>query len=108
MAALASALEWLGAGAKTAVGYGRMVNPTNTAQKWLDKIMDELRNDKDFKGQPEETLWKKALSEKYLLASAEIKKESLPLVQEKWKELGIDWNNPVGNSAKAAKINFSK
>ena len=108
MAALEDALDWLGAGAKTSVGYGRMVNLRSMAQKWLDNIMDELRHDKDFKGQPEETLWKKALSEKYLLASTEIQKEVLPLVQEKWKELKINWNDPKGNSAQAAKNNFSK
>lgn len=103
---LTEALTHLGAGAKTAVGYGRMVTPESLAQKWLDTVMGELRNNMAYQGQPEETFWKKILSEQYLLASAEIKEYVLPIIQKKWKELNIDWDNPAGDSAVKAKRNF--
>ena len=108
MKQLKLALRYLGAGAKTAVGYGRMSNPEDDARAWLERIIDELRNDKDFKGQPEETLWKKALSERYLSATSETREWALPMIREQWKALGIDWSNPKGNSAQSAKQNFTR
>lgn len=115
MGCLMQALDWLGAGAKTATGYGQMISEESIAQQksekaqdWLDNAIQSLRNDKDLKGQPEENLWKKALSEKWLFAPTELKQTILELIKIKWKELKISWEKPAGKSAEEAKRNFTK
>lgn len=112
---LTNALEWLGAGAKTATGYGQMISEEYREQEqvkqaidWLNEAIEALKNDKDFKGQPEENLWKKALSEKWLRASPELQKPILKLIKKKWKDLDISWDQPKGKSAEEAKRNFTK
>jgi CRISPR-associated protein Cmr6 len=113
--ALDNALTWLGAGAKTAAGYGQMSSKeaikqqhVKAVQDWLTEAIQSLKNDKDLRGQPEENLWKKALSEKWLFAPPELKPTILELIKTKWKELKISWEKPVGKSAEEAKRNFVK
>lgn len=112
---LDDALDWLGAGAKTATGYGQMISEEHKEQEqikqaidWLNEAIEALKNDKDFKGQSEENLWKKALSEKWLRASPELQKPILELIKKKWKDLDISWDQPKGKSAEEAKRNFTK
>jgi CRISPR-associated protein Cmr6 len=38
---LIEALEWIGAGAKTAVGYGRMIRDTRRESEWLERERQE-------------------------------------------------------------------
>ena len=47
MSWLSLALEWSGAGAKTAVGYGRFTEDKVTTEKWKQRIDDEKRKDRD-------------------------------------------------------------
>ena len=112
---LSDALGFLGAGGKTAVGYGQMTSleyrqqeQAQEAKQWLADTIAELKKDKDLKGQPEENLWKKVLSEKWLRASEELKQPALELIKSKWQELGISWEQPTGNAAIEAKRNFTK
>lgn len=105
---LQDALENIGAGGKTAVGYGVMVSPGKQAAHWLESILEELRNNRDFRGQPEENLWKKALAKKWISAPGDLKPFIRDLIKKKWISLGLNWNNPVGGSAKQAKIIFSR
>jgi CRISPR-associated protein Cmr6 len=112
---LINALVHLGIGAKTAVGYGQMTaleyqekEQANNAQKWLDEVIEGFRKDKDFKGQPEKVFWQNALSEKWLRAPSELKPLILELIKAKWVELNINWQQPSGNSAQAAKRNFMR
>lgn len=104
----------LGAGAKTASGYGLMQSRKNLqeeilqrANQWLDDTLEKLR--KEFKGQSEENLWKKTLSEEWLLAPPSIRTEVRKLIKQKWKiVLKIDWDRPEGGSAIKARRNFDK
>lgn len=112
---LNKALTCLGAGGKTAVGYGQMTSTEikgqeqdQKAKQWLDEAMGALKVDKDLKGQPEENLWKKPLSEKWLRADEELKPIILGLIKSKWRDLNISWDQPIGKSAEAAKRNFIK
>lgn len=111
---LEEALETLGAGGKTAVGYGQMTSEQGekekiqaTARKWLNAELDRLRADPDFKGKPPEDIWKKALAQKWQFAPNEIKPAVLEMIKTSWEKLGISWNNPVGKSAKRAKQIFT-
>jgi len=107
---LGDALQCIGAGGKTAVGYGYMTNfeeqTEKQASEWLQAALDDLRHDKDYKGLAEQELWKKGLSEKYLLAPKGIKPVVLEMIQKKWKEFGLDWNNPKKGSARTAVKNY--
>lgn len=103
---LSNALVCLGAGGKTAVGYGQMTSLEYKAKQWLDETIEALKIDINLRGQPEETLWKKSLSEKWLRASEELKQPILELIQSKWADLKISWEQPKGPSAEAAKRNF--
>jgi len=114
---LSDALVCLGAGGKTAVGYGQMTSvkhkeqeQAKKAKQWLDETIEALKIDKDLKGQPEENLWKKPLSEKWLRADKELKPLIVELIRNKWKEFNISWEQSVNgkNSAEVAKRNFTK
>lgn len=112
---LSDALACLGAGGKTAVGYGQMTSvehkeqeQAKNAKQWLDETIEALKKDKDLKGQPEENLWKKPLSEKWLRADKDLKPLILELIRTEWKDLNISWDHPSGQSAEFAKRNFTK
>ncbi|MCW5203272.1 type III-B CRISPR module RAMP protein Cmr6 [Desulfobulbus sp. US4] len=111
---LKEALETLGAGGKTAVGYGQMISQQGKeekiqalAQEWLDVTLNALRADRDFKGQPEGNFWKKSLAEKWQFAPDEIKSAVLEMIKISWQKLGINWNQPTGKSAIKAKQIFT-
>ncbi len=110
---LKDALLTIGAGGKTAVGYGQMIceqkineRVRQKAEKWLTTTMKKLRENRDFQGQPEENLWKKALAEKWQFSPSEIKPILREMIQNSWKNLGINWNQPEGKSAQKAKRLF--
>lgn len=123
---LTEALETIGAGAKTAVGYGAMRTGEalqqeqeeaekeernqlqQSAEQWLQETITALRNHKDFKGQPEENLWKKVLAEEWVLAQSAIKPYILELIKAQWIKLEIDWDKPPSGGAQKAKNIFSK
>ncbi len=115
---LRDALYYLGCGAKTSVGYGIMVDVQKEkekmqkqddefAEKWLAETIEKIISHKDFQGQPLENAWKKSLSEEWLRLKKDNRRELiLSKVKSKWRDLGLDWNNPNGGSAKNAKRNF--
>ncbi len=124
---LKDALEWIGAGAKTATGYGRMTLPSSSelppwvtptsdmketeqseAEDWLRQKIDTLRSHKDYHKKPEEDLWKKGLAEEWEQAPGHLKSKLLDLIKKKWKELNIDWNSPKTKSARNAKKIFDE
>ena len=84
------------------------LNQAQKAEQWLAETIAALKTDKDLKGQTEENLWKKPLSEKWLRAPGELKQPVLELIKSKWKDFGISWEQPKGQSAESAKRNFTQ
>ena len=103
---LAGALREMGAGGKTAVGYGTMSNPDKKARQWLEKTLEMLRSHKDYRGLPEENLWKKPLSGEFLRAPADIVPNVREIIKAQWRKFGIDWNNPPDRNSRQAKRNY--
>jgi len=103
---LSEALENLGAGGKTAVGYGTMSNPKGLAEKWLENALEELRNDPDYRNHEEKDLWKKGLSKKFLLAPERLKPMILETIKAQWAAFGFNWSNPQNRSERQAKRNY--
>jgi CRISPR-associated protein Cmr6 len=101
--ALKKALECLGAGAKTAVGYGRMVEaPLDLFRSaWVDKTIQEIKErnrcseDEALRGKPLAEAWQSLTDEPKKLAA-------LRDIQKRWQEKGW-WEIPPGKAAKAAK-----
>ncbi len=110
------AFDWLGFGAKTAVGYGAMERRSEaetglqhggqqsvvqTRSLWLDKKTEELSSKPGVK--PDDVLRGKGLAEAVrAIEDPALKKEVLQDIQNRWKEKAW-WNNPQGKSAKEAK-----
>lgn len=109
---LSEALQFIGAGGKTAVGYGAMVNAEEQAEEraneWLRNALEDLRSDADCNNMEEQALWKKSLSKKFLFAPKDTKPLILKLIKKQWQEFGLDWNNPNGGSARDAIKNYMK
>ncbi len=76
------------------------------AEDWLKQKIDALRNHKDFHGQPEGILWKRALAEEWKQAPDRLKPKLLELIKKKWQELNIDWDYPNGKAARKARNIF--
>ncbi|MBL1260109.1 MAG: type III-B CRISPR module RAMP protein Cmr6 [Thiotrichaceae bacterium] len=126
MKELESALECIGAGAKTAAGYGQMRSEKSIhkqkeqeneikakgiedrAFSWLSETLKDLREDKDLSALPETDLWKKSLATRWQLAPKELKPILLEEIKKKWIKLGIKWGAPEGGSARNAKNIYSR
>ena len=99
---LVEALEWIGAGAKTAVGYGRMsASKTKANCQWLEQQIEELAQ---AHNSPHEQIWRgKTLAEQWQqLEDKEIKRQALECIKAYWKEQGL-WENTRGRGAIRAK-----
>lgn len=100
--ALENALEWLGAGAKTAVGYGRMRETSLDLFRsaWVDKTIQEIKDRN--RSSESEALRGKQLAEAWqALAEGPEKQAALNDIRSRWEKEGW-WENPPGK-AKATK-----
>ncbi len=99
---LKEALDWIGIGAKTAVGYGRFeaVKLKGPGEAWLENILnrDELNN--EFKCA--EYLRSKVLAEQWqAIDDRALKQSVLAVIRKNWgEEL---WSKPQGRGCKKAK-----
>ena len=113
-AAFEHAFNWLGFGAKTAVGYGAMrrlseqeVQQANAAAAadamrcdWVDTTLQQIAEQNNSK--PDEALRGKALAEAWAkLEDADIKQRALADIQQRWQAQGW-WDTPPGKAAKRA------
>lgn len=120
-AAFAHAFDWLGFGAKTAVGYGAMRRLTEkekaeqkqqeadqaaaaTRCQWVDEKLVELAKKNNI---PEsklgDVLRGKALAEAWAaLTDADLKKRALDDIRSRWQKEEW-WDRPPGKAAKQAK-----
>jgi hypothetical protein len=101
-------LGWIRLFPYTQIEEKSELNQAQKAEQWLAKTISALKTDKDLKGQQEENLWKKPLSEQWLRAPEELKQPVLELIKSKWIDLKISWEQPNGKSAEIAKRNFTK
>jgi len=97
---LKEALRHIGAGAKTAVGYGRFdyIEPARPGREWLENLArSENKNIKDLaKDSP------KLLAEKwYMIEKDDLKSEVYQEIRAIYQQIGY-WDNPLGGSAKKA------
>jgi len=98
-AAFMHAFDWLGFGAKTAVGYGAMeqLSEEEIAKTqresvaasikcdWVDKTIDELAQKN--RAEPEETLRGKALAEAWAtLTDTDLQRRALDDIRSRWQE----------------------
>jgi CRISPR-associated protein Cmr6 len=112
---LRDALEWIGAGAKTAVGYGRMKKPSDqeTSQcwatgkavlqrcEWVEKKIQEITEKNHAR--PDETLGGKSLADAWdAIEDMELKQRALADIKARWQEKGW-WEQPPGRSKRNAK-----
>lgn len=109
--AFAHAFDWLGFGAKTAVGYGAMtrVAPRDEelerAKTWLNDALDELA--KQNRTTTDEALGGRALAAKWQsLSSAAMKTKILGLIRAQW-EAKKWWDIPPGKAKKDAKAIYT-
>jgi len=114
-AAFDHARDWLGFGAKTAVGYGAMkriseeqILTSRVADErarlrcdWVDMKVRELATKNNAK--EEETLRGRALAEAWAaLPDPDLKALALADIRARWQEKGW-WDNPPGGAAKRAR-----
>lgn len=107
MDALQHALEYLGAGGKTAVGYGAMLRDESTqtssrAKSWVDEKISYIATKN--RAQPAQTLRGPALAEAWkAIPDAELKSEILAEIERRWREAEIGWGDkPLGGAARKA------
>lgn len=114
-AAFEHAFEWLGFGAKTAVGYGAMqrlsaeqvvaarqqADSERLRCDWVDAAINELAAKN--RAPEDETLRSKGLAEMWsALTDADLKTRALADIRARWISKGW-WDSPQGGSAKKAK-----
>jgi CRISPR-associated protein Cmr6 len=114
-AAFEHAFEWLGFGAKTAVGYGAMARLSDEAVAasreaaeaaqlrcdWVDAKVRELVAKNNAK--ESDTLRSKGLAEAWTaITDPDLKSCALADIRARWSKEGW-WDNPQGGSAKKAK-----
>jgi hypothetical protein len=112
---LKNALASLGAGAKTAVGYGIMhaLSAEETAQKeaadliaarrceWVDMTITTLKNENNSK--EDEVLRDKKLAEAWRkISDSKLKERALQDIKTRWEARGW-WQSPPGKAARQAK-----
>ncbi len=118
-AAFAHAFQWLGFGAKTAVGYGAMkqLSPEEVLAArqeseaasmrcdWVDQAVSDLAK-KNHAGESD-TLRSKGLAEVWAaLAEPTLKARALADIRARWSKEGW-WDAPPGSSAKRAKAIYA-
>lgn len=109
------AFDWLGFGAKTAVGYGAMerlseeeiagarreAEAASLKCDWVDKTIDELVKKNNAK--PGDTLRGKPLAEAWAaLTDVDVKKRALGDIRSRWQKEGW-WDTPPSGTAKKVK-----
>ncbi len=112
---LKEALEWIGAGAKTAVGYGRMtalgekeaaalvsdMKAVQTQCEWVDQQIEAVVNQTHCKS--EEALRGKLLAQAWSeIDDSILKKQALDDIRNRW-QIHDWWENPPGPAARKAK-----
>ena len=114
---LRSALAWAGAGAKTAVGYGRFsalasdgeINSDaarNPGQEWVESKIEELSAMPGVT--PDQTLRGKALAEAWSsIEDPALKQAALDEIRARWEEES-SWDNPSGRAARRAKAVYAE
>lgn len=108
LGALGKALAWLGAGAKTAVGYGRMKPAKFKAARsaWVDETLAQIGQQHRCK--EDEALRGKILAEAWQsLPDSGEKAAAIQDIRSRWQEKGW-WDQPQGKAAKAAKAIYLK
>ncbi len=87
--ALVEGLTLLGVGAKTAVGYGRFVPPVAEGERWLERVVKELKADhnepdekKILRGKPLAGRWQ-------TLPDDALKQEVRSAIERRWREAGL-------------------
>ncbi len=116
--ALRQALDWLGAGAKTAAGYGRMTPDDEALSElqrtaipshpWLETAIPELMKKHHINPGQEEEIWRgKALAKKWQDIDDPLKKEAvLKIIQARGKAMGW-WDPPHGRATRQAKTIYN-
>jgi hypothetical protein len=101
--ALQSALDWLGAGAKTAVGYGRMkeVSLGLSRSDWVDKAIQEIRGETAVMRMRHYVAnnWPK----RQALADLTVKGAAMADIKQRWKRKVGGTTRLSGKAMKAAK-----
>ena len=106
---LIEALQWVGAGAKTSAGYGRMRSAEQMAEEaealqrsqWLISKISELAQtlhapeDDILRGKPLADAWN-------VIEDADTRQQALNEIRERWSEKGW-WENPPGKSSRRAR-----
>ncbi len=117
------AFEWLGFGAKTAVGYGAMRRMSADEQKearahaeavdlrcpWVDSMIDEIaKKDNVPEYKRGDILRGKRLAEAWKkLDDKELKKRALADIRGRWQQAGW-WDEPSGKKAKQARAIYDE
>ncbi len=103
-AAFEHAFDWLGFGAKTAVGYGAMCAGSekgSSACPWVDETIAKFV--KENNARPEEILRGKLLANAWqALDDDQLKREALADIRCRWQQKDW-WDAPPGKASKAAR-----
>ncbi len=97
---LKDALEWCGAGAKTAAGYGRFEAIVTTCD-WVDTQLEKISE--NVHCTTEEALRGKKLAKAWSeINDPDLKKQALECIKKRWEQHGW-WGNPQGRAMKMAR-----
>lgn len=113
---LEDALSTIGAGGKTAVGYGTMssmksVEDANNekAIQWVYDTIAKLKDTSKLNDEDAKNLWKNPVAEEWESwkpPEMGMKQTALQEIKKKWQEFGFDWIHPTGKSAMNARRKF--
>ena len=104
-AAFKHAFEWLGFGAKTAVGYGALVRELRALAQscpWVDETIEELMDQNT--ASEDDTLRGRRLAQRWAkIEDPDVKQAALEEIRRRWKAEGW-WDDPPGRAKKARDI----
>lgn len=116
MSLLEAALSTIGAGGKTAVGYGTMRSMNmlegevqKKALQWVYETIEKLNRISKLNENEAKNLWKSSIADEWQLwnpPDSSMKEIALQEIKNKWREFGFSWANPTGKSAIKAKMLF--
>ena len=108
-AAFEHAFEWLGFGAKTAVGYGAMKrDQADTARQpsegpaWVENKIEEISQETNTQDRDVALRSRKLADDWHELEDSDLKREAFEDIRARWQDNGW-WDTPPGKAARAAK-----
>lgn len=119
MEVLEKALDWLGAGAKTAVGYGRMVSADKAlavlrqkamegplVSRWIDDRLADIVSRQ--RSRQREALIGEALAKAWSELKEPFKAAVLIAIRARWENSGESWAEPRGKAARKARVIYGQ